>query len=71
MPTPNQHPFTVNRVTAMAPIAAAPVAYVVSTTGYETRSHQLVRPGAADHEKHPSRIGNTLVYRDGRREVVA
>jgi hypothetical protein len=26
-----------------------------------------VRPGATDHEKHPSRIGAKLVYRDGRK----
>lgn len=30
-----------------------------------------VRPGAQDHEVHPSRRGDTLVYRDGRVEVVA
>lgn len=70
MPTPNQHPFTVNRVKAMTPIAAAPVAYTVSTTGFETRSHKLARPEASDHERWPSREGNLLVYRDGRREVV-
>ncbi len=69
MPTPNQHPFAANRAKATKP--TAPIGYIKSTTGYETRSHQLVRPGAADHEKHPSRIGNTLVYRDGRRGVVA
>ena len=30
----------------------------------------FARAGADDHEKHPSRIGNRLVYRDGREERV-
>lgn len=29
---------------------------------------QIARSGATDHEKYPSRIGNTLFYRDGRVE---
>ncbi len=28
-----------------------------------------VRPGADAHERHPSRIGELLVYRDGRKEA--
>lgn len=31
---------------------------------------QSVRPGADDHEQHPSRIADTRVWRDGRREAV-
>ena len=29
-----------------------------------------VRPGADDHQEHPSRQNNTLVYKDGRKEKV-
>ena len=29
-----------------------------------------LRPGASDHEQHPSRMGNRLHYRDGRVEHV-
>lgn len=29
------------------------------------------RPGSRDHEQHPSRHGNELIYRDGRREQVS
>ena len=68
MPTANQHPFAANRAKATKP--PAPIGYTKSTTGYETRSHKLCRPGASDHEAYPSRYGNLLVYRDGRREAV-
>lgn len=30
-----------------------------------------VRPGAQDHERVPSRIGDRRLYRDGREELVA
>ena len=30
-----------------------------------------LRPGASDHERHPSRIGNRLHYRDGLVETMA
>lgn len=30
-----------------------------------------LRPGAGDHERHPSRMGGRLVWRDGRTETVA
>lgn len=70
MPIKNQPPFTANRATAMTPMSPVPVAYTVSTTGFETRSHKLARPEASDHERWPSREGNLLVYRDGRRVPV-
>lgn len=71
MPSKNQHPFEAAKLAAAAPMATAPLVYEVSTTGYETRSHKLARPEASDHERWPSREGNLLVYRDGRREAVA
>lgn len=40
-----------------------------SWAGFE--SSPCKRAGGDDHEKHPSRADNTLVYRDGRREKVA
>lgn len=40
-----------------------------SWAGFE--SLPCKRAGGDDHAKHPSRAGNTLVYRDGRRGVVA
>ena len=39
-----------------------------SWVGFE--SSPCKRAGGDDHAKHPSRAGNTLVYRDGRREAV-
>lgn len=30
----------------------------------------VMRPGSADHEQHPSRMGDELRYRDGRVEKV-
>ena len=30
-----------------------------------------LRPGADDHERYPSRMGNVRLWRDGRREVAA
>ena len=36
--------------------------------GAELRSY--LRPGASDHEKHPSRMGQRLIYRDGREETM-
>lgn len=33
-------------------------------------SMPAVRPGADDHQEHPSRRSNTLVYKDGRKEKV-
>ena len=38
-------------------------------TGEDLRAP--LRRGATDHEKHPSRIGNARVWRDGRREEAA
>lgn len=32
--------------------------------------HQVMRPGADDHERHPSRNGSELTYRDGRVEII-
>lgn len=40
-----------------------------SWAGFE--SSPCKRAGGDDHAKHPRREGNTLVYRDGRREKVA
>lgn len=31
-------------------------------------THEISRPGGCKHEELPSRMGNTLVYRDGRQE---
>lgn len=31
----------------------------------------VMRPGSEDFLRYPSRFGNTLVYRDGRRETLA
>jgi hypothetical protein len=31
----------------------------------------VMRPGSADHEQHPSRMGDELRYRDGRVEKVS
>ncbi len=45
-----------------------PLAYQLYD-GAELRS--FTRPGAMDHEQHPSRIGSVRVWRDGRREAVA
>lgn len=33
-------------------------------------SAPAIRPGADDHMKYPSRYGNTLLYRDGRKERI-
>ena len=29
-----------------------------------------IRVGSDDHEARPSRIGNTLIYKDGRKETI-
>lgn len=46
----------------------------VKMTGYYDPSKDMsapsVRIGADDHLQHPSRSGNTLMYRDGRTERV-
>lgn len=34
----------------------------------EGMSAPAIRPGADDHMKYPSRHGDTLLYRDGRKE---
>lgn len=36
--------------------------------GRELTDRTLDRPGANDHEKHPSLIGDTRFWRDGRTE---
>ena len=44
--------------------------YMSGPTWAGFESSPCRRPGGDDHAAHPSRIGNKLVYRDGRREEV-
>lgn len=45
--------------------------YLSGPTWVGFESSPCRRPGGDDHAAHPSRIGNTLVYRDGRRVEVS
>ena len=55
---------------AARPRSAIKLKSVKAYDAPEMRSH-ITRQGSADHESIPSRIGNMLVYRDGRRVPIA